>query len=125
MLLAGLFLGSQLVSWAHAVLVPHATCAEHGEVIHLADVRPGIHGLAGHASDGKASVVPADRAESGHEHCSWLLAREPRVVDGLGARNSPAAPLARSATRAPRRVPFPERRPRYLLAPKQSPPIPS
>lgn len=75
-LVAALLLAaSSLAQVAHFLLVPHAFCAEHGELLELGatPAELGHHDApAGH----DASLWPVDAAD-GHDHCQ-LLAREQR-----------------------------------------------
>jgi hypothetical protein len=70
-LVAPLCLIGQFSGIAHNLLVQHATCAEHGELVHTAGLQQ---------TDGVGSAVPADAAvrgsapgeaveEHGHDHC--------------------------------------------------------
>jgi hypothetical protein len=75
LLVALLLTASSLAQVAHFLLVPHAFCAEHGELLELGSESAGLS----HADSGdshEASVV-ADGAEDSHDHCQ-LLARNQR-----------------------------------------------
>jgi hypothetical protein len=116
--LAALFLSAQLASWAHIALVPHASCAEHGELVHGhldATLDAGEH-------DGAPSVVPQAPGGGGHEHCSLALAREPRVPHLHDAHAAFVLVPAPQADDCPEDDGGARTFPLYLLAPKQSPP---
>jgi hypothetical protein len=119
---AGVFLLVQLGGFAHLALVRHATCAEHGELLHTDEV----------ASDQAAAVLAERQAVSRgstplpdgdtHDHC--LLATAPPACAAV-ADDQPAAtslpPVEVSVGFAPE-AGSPLERARYRLAPKNSPP---
>lgn len=119
-LLVGLFCAFSQVSGAlHWVLVEHARCAEHGELIHVGE---GDHGHSdASVAPASASVEAAVADEHGHDHCDFL--RTPRELM--------LAPSAQTALPVPRvigssgDVGWSDSKAliaRYELAPKTSPP---
>jgi hypothetical protein len=115
--LLGLFL--QGSAGGHVLLVEHAKCAEHGEL---------IHGAQGHVNDtatesGNSLRSTSDpESEAAHDHC--LLAADRRdamklvVEPQLTAVRKIEAPVRGEAAD----VTPPENAPRFHVAPKNSPP---
>jgi len=122
---ASLCLLGQFSGVAHNLLVQHATCAEHGEIIHTAGDHTSAVG-AGVDIAAEARVAGSDAAESaedhGHDHC--LAAAHRRGHVGLKAVH--AAVTADSAPKAIVAVEVGARESvscaLYRLAPKNSPP---
>jgi hypothetical protein len=120
--LALLLAAAPLEQIAHFILVPHAVCVEHGDLIELAhDDGHGEHAAAP-LENGAPSPIKADsRPSSSHDHCELLASaqRQATVPNGNGgALLAPAIPLRTSIERSP-----PAALPRILsLAPKTSPP---
>jgi hypothetical protein len=70
-LLALLLCGSSLGETAHLVLVQHAVCTEHGELIELHDGATAAASVAADThEEGTRVAAPADEGE--HEHCQLL-----------------------------------------------------
>ncbi len=71
--LATLFVAAQASSFTHRLLVQHAVCAEHGELVHL----EGGHAaaLAASAVDREVSAAPSPTKDHDHEHCLVTLPR--------------------------------------------------
>lgn len=121
-LLALVFVASQLGSYLHAATEHHARCPEHGELIHVeATAGTGIAAATADAPEGAALRSAADE-EHEHDHCYLCpVSRErPGTVSHTGAiaAMTPAViehalPAAASHTG----------RPRYVIAPKTSPPL--
>ena len=89
--LAGLFLAGQLSSFTHLLLVRHATCPEHGELVHLE--QPTTR-LAPRAVDDAEPYVAlaAEVADHDHDHCLVCSARrEARPAQAVGAALKVAA----------------------------------
>ncbi len=125
--LACLFLLGRLAGDLHLASVRHAICPEHGELVEAGHAAPALL-PAPHRDqplDERArtcEVVPASGSED-HSHCllAQLVRERPLLLDLAPAR----AVLAVSATPhldEPRRVVV-EAIPRFLLAPKHSPPL--
>jgi hypothetical protein len=104
----------------HRLAVAHATCTEHGEIVH---VEGGVLGAAPRpaARDGLRAAPGA--AAHGHDHCALAFATRERVglvpTAGVVAPCEPdpvaAAPAA--MTHCVIRIDL------WLLAPKTSPPV--
>jgi hypothetical protein len=122
-LVALLLSASALGQAAHFLLVPHALCAEHGELLELSE--RGSHGAAAHeqaaGSVKEAHASPPD-AVAAHDHCD-VLARGQREqgLPKAAAALQPAAPFERATFFAAQRV-FSPGLPALALAPKTSPP---
>ena len=120
--LAALFLTGQLVGSFHAMLVRHAPCDEHGELVEL---HPHGGGVAVTVEVDDRAALGADShtdAEHAHEHCTLAPRRREEVISS-GRLDAPARlPVLASFT--------PRRQGRVLLvqqalfrlAPKNSPP---
>lgn len=121
-LLALLFLSTQLLGAAHMLVVAHAVCPAHGELIH-GDAGAGA---VAHAADHEAPPgYHSARGESGHahEHCLFCALRREQP----GLHGAPLALVVASAQALPG-VPQLHVQPAaaaiLLLAPKTSPPVP-
>jgi hypothetical protein len=118
---AAVVLLCQAAAWVHAAAIPHVTCVEHGESVHL----------RAHPSMTKAAVSPGD-AGAGPALTAATSELDAHAHDHCGLRGqrttSAAAPAhdASVASFAPTPLPaVPDGRPvlRLLrLAPKTSPP---
>jgi hypothetical protein len=122
MLVALLLVGSSLGQIAHFLLVPHAICTEHGELLEVSE--QAAHDGATRAEDVEGSRAASPEMAAEHEHCQ-LLARAPRELalprsPSLGLLPAPssqrAALIRPLATHAPASQ-------RLLDAPKTSPPV--
>jgi hypothetical protein len=117
---AYLCLATQLVGLLHVLLVRHATCPDHGEIVH------GAAPVAAHASvlaELAIAPAPADTADDEDEHCLFVATRR-RENAGLAPAAQPVARIEASAAtslRAPPRllIVAPTL---YRIAPKTSPP---
>lgn len=111
----------QLSSFAHALFVPHASCAEHGEVIHAPQgpANPGATAGSPELAFAAAPVVDADHA---HEHCLFAsVCRDhptlsPRLCDKLDR------PVSSPSRVQPRDIEPACAVALFRLAPKSSPP---
>jgi hypothetical protein len=113
-----------IVAQAHMLLVQHATCAEHGELVHLDGVNGDSVGTDATASSDLTTVSSAsleDAKPHGHDHCAAASARRIQAPVDRPQLNLPAAA---SATAAPFDLDAPSGAPvaLYRLAPKNSPP---
>lgn len=122
MLLALLALGGQLLGTAHLLLMPHAVCAEHGELIHLHD-GVAAEDAAHHESPVTTQLSVPEAAEAdAHEHCLASALRR----DQLALYEAPSTLILVSASQAVARVERSVHAPKsvaiLLLAPKSSPP---
>ena len=121
-LVALLLSASSLAQVAHFWLIPHAICAEHGELVELQAGEQAHAEPQGAAHDARAST-PDEGADPGHDHCQ-LLARNQRE-HALPVAGQLELPPATSAPAQYRFVPSRDVAPgRALLslAPKTSPP---
>ena len=110
----------QTSTLVHRTLVQHATCAEHGESVHVsAPARP-LPALAATAAaqPGLTGTV-ADEADQ-HEHCAAADSRAaaPRLAPDRAFEAVPAQTFALLSTEAGLRPSVAS----YLIAPKTSPP---
>jgi hypothetical protein len=114
---------AQLAGVAHLLLVRHATCAEHGEIVHL----DATHGDAGEdAPTGHAALRAADGLGEAHEHDHCVVASGRRAVAGKHDETrgvQPPDPPSLHPQRVDRSVSTPSALAVYLVAPKCSPPI--
>lgn len=101
-----------LAAW-HELTTTHAVCAEHGEVLDVAQ------GGEGELEDGPR-LVELDFDE--HDPCAFAPLAQPAGGAG-GAPRLQAGPQLVRCEVARTEPPRPEAFPRYLLAPKHSPPI--
>ena len=109
----------------HHLLVRHATCAEHGELIHTADQSPHKSTLRAQvgAKTAEQRVLPeGDSASHEHEHCG-VLSRHARCQTSAnrGIAHEPAFWMAASSLG--QALPSWQPIDLVLLAPKTSPPV--
>jgi hypothetical protein len=121
---AVLLAASSLGQSAHFLLVPHAICAEHGELLELTERDSHAADEADHATAGPDETrASAPGALVDHEHCQVLLRgqREQSLPEASAVAVLPAASAEKAVVlAAPGRI-APE--PSVLsLAPKTSPP---
>jgi hypothetical protein len=120
-----LLLASPLSESLHTVFVPHAICAEHGEVVHVQAAHEAFNGPR--ATDSAPSLGTDGVApEAGHEHCPVVAASSRRTAQRGNAEALllPAA-IANDEARIDRVVRPSTSIGLVLLAPKTSPPIPA
>lgn len=111
---AAVVLLCQAAAWVHAAAIPHVTCLEHGESVHLAT--PGQQTAADEGVT--VAAAPTEDAAHAHEHCNLPGHRTTRtptpalaeVAATFVVATAPVAPPARQAVCILR------------LAPKTSPP---
>ncbi|MBN1204813.1 MAG: hypothetical protein JXB05_07810 [Myxococcaceae bacterium] len=117
-----------LGSAAHYALVQHATCLEHGELIHVSEAEAEAHAQPPRLADSFADVritrtsqaaTPAHGAEA---HCSHTLLRREGLMPAAWYLIS-AEPEAQSSPVLPLEQLHPEPVARLRLAPKSSPPL--
>jgi len=115
--LALVFFGGPLSSVVHQVLVRHAVCSLHGELIHDDGAAPERR-----AGADTAFEVAGASARHGHDHCQVLSLRPQGigVAPAAAAASVPAGPGASDNPATAVRLPHPV--PLLLLAPKSSPP---
>jgi hypothetical protein len=112
---------SSLSQIAHFVLVPHAICADHGELIEVSEgARHAAHGAD--AASVETRATPASDESSGHDHCELLASQQrqlalpaisPTAVVPVGAGTLIALDGGKTGRQA---------LPALVLAPKTSPP---
>jgi hypothetical protein len=132
-LLALVFVAGQLASHLHAVSERHARCPEHGELVHV-DALPlaaATGPMAATGRDSAADTSPGDvdalrkdaSAADGHEHDHCYLCPVSRerlgTVPNAGAI---AAAMPAVVAHSMPAVVAQSGRPRYVIAPKTSPP---
>ena len=106
-------------SGGHMLLVEHAKCAEHGELIHRAHG----HGFDTATEPGRALRSTSDpESEASHDHCLLAAERRDALKPVAGAWVAIVLTID-----APDRFPvvdsaLPENAPRFRVAPKNSPP---
>lgn len=116
-----LLAASSLSQVAHFMLVRHAFCAEHGELLELS---PAAQAETSHASDDdrQARATGSETGEE-HDHCQLLARgqREQLAVLPTSVTLAPATVSAPVAIAAAAASGF-DQLERWLLAPKTSPP---
>lgn len=123
-LVATFCLLGQLSTLAHNILVRHATCAEHGELVHQSTAPGATKAISAARRDVAVRASAADDQAEGHGHEHCLVLAHGRGHVGLDGASAPAtveppeyqavAPVAAPARAASHTV--------YRLAPKTSPP---
>ncbi len=112
-------LAAQSAGTLHVLFVPHARCAEHGELV---DVPRGDLSLSASFSHEVALSAALPSEAHGHEHCAVAILQRQRLTGPI-LRIAPVTTIAVAAkTRAPIAVVLPSAR-RLRLAPKHSPPL--
>ncbi|MBW1757518.1 MAG: hypothetical protein JRJ80_15265 [Deltaproteobacteria bacterium] len=108
-------------SSGHMVLVEHARCAEHGELVHADDAHH--HVARGHAHAESAAVhgAPDEGSDETHDHCALSVDRRDAIVSICAPKVSTYA-LAVPHAFAPSDAPLATRTARFRIAPKNSPP---
>lgn len=106
----------QVSTMAHRALVQHATCAEHGESVHVVAAPMVAAPASGEAA---LQVALADEGDQ-HEHCAAgdSRASAPRLVPDPASEQVCSRTFTLLATEAGLRAAVPP----YLIAPKTSPP---
>jgi hypothetical protein len=123
-LVALVFVASQLGSYLHAATEHHARCPEHGELIHV-DAPAGAT-VAVEAADASAAEGAALRSagDEGHEHDHCYLC--PVSRERLGTISHADAIAAATPVVIAHALPAAAMhvgQPRYVIAPKTSPPL--
>jgi hypothetical protein len=113
-----------ILAQAHMLLVRHARCAEHGELVHLDGADGDSIGTGATASSDVTTVSsssPEEAKSHGHDHCAAASARKTQAPVNCPQLTLPAAS---SSAAAPLDPDAPSSAPvaLYLLAPKNSPP---
>lgn len=116
--MAAFVLLCQAAAWVHAAAIPHVTCVEHGERVHLDAQGEAPTQPRGDAGVTVLAETAGEATAHAHEHCNLQGHRTantspPALTDIVAAVLVPAA----LATAAP-----PPAVSLLLLAPKTSPP---
>jgi hypothetical protein len=116
---AYLCLAAHLAGLVHVLVVRHATCPSHGELVHGSAPRPSA---TPPAIDQVVRAV-APESEEQDEHCLFVATRRREMAGLVPARTITiqAAPVVR--TEPPAAVPALTARTPLRVAPKTSPPI--
>jgi hypothetical protein len=118
--LALLFLVTQLSSFTHLLLVRHATCLAHGELIDL----DASEVARAPAAEGQAWVaVPATFADHGDQHCAVSTSRREKLGLSPAVRPVLSSSGVPPSMAAPEAAPFVKSVALLRLAPKSSPPV--
>jgi hypothetical protein len=122
-LLAALCVLGPILAQAHLVLVQHARCAEHGELLHLGATAPSESAVSSDSATGSGVSAPrTDPSESHeHDHCVIASGRKTQAPAGSTAPLLSLSPPVRTVSPnvAGQLAPL---LPLYILAPKNSPP---
>ena len=127
-LLSALYLLALFASPLHLLLVEHERCSQHGEFVHSSEHTAAHQGLGSVAlqqstPDLQPPVLVASAAHGDHDHCSSCAAApeavtlvQPSTVDDAHGGDGEGSDPVHVAALMPTHT-------RYLLAPKQSPPV--
>lgn len=107
----------EITAGAHESAVPHARCAEHGQLLHVA--RSGE--LPGRADFGPARATGSGRVE-GHEHCSLAAVADQAARSSVGPLSSQVVAVVLPAVRITALAVHASTDGLLRLAPKTSPP---
>jgi hypothetical protein len=122
-LVALVFVASQLGSYLHAATEHHARCPEHGELIHV-DAAGGDVVEIGDAADATEGAALRSAATGDHEHDHCYLCPVSRERPGtLSHAGAIAAVTPAVIEHALPAAAAHVGQPRYLIAPKTSPPL--
>lgn len=131
-LLALVFVVSQVGSYLHAATEHHARCPEHGELVHIDLGAPLAAAAAAETDratrpddpDGGDALRDGAAAGEGHEHEHCYLCPVSRERLGTISNTDTILAAAPAAVASPLpAVVVHGDRPRYVLAPKTSPPL--
>jgi hypothetical protein len=120
-----LSVGGQVAGVADLLLVRHAVCAEHGELIHVAAAqdagspRDGVK--VGAASAGYHEAEPRE-VNDGHDHCGVSALRRERITLAKARAELLGASITCIEAALVARMAAPASFDLLLLAPKSSPP---
>jgi hypothetical protein len=122
-LVALLLTASSLSQVAHFLLVPHAICAEHGELLELTESPARVIAARAHDGDTETQAKAAGTEAAEHDHCQ-IFARSQRQQVWPPAPAVAVAPAVASARSGcvPTDATGNAVLPRLLVAPKTSPP---
>jgi hypothetical protein len=116
---AYLCLLGQVVGLAHVLLVRHATCPSHGELVHGGPPPAEVAPLA----DDTSVRSTAPESEELDEHCLFLATRRREMAGLVPARTISIQPAGMVRLESPPAIPVLTTRALFLVAPKTSPPI--
>jgi len=119
----GLLQLAQLASLAHEASGPHLVCSEHGEAVHAPVSSGPSLALAAPPPSVVAYVAETMPRLHGHEHCPLAGVTHDTRAAGDGRLRLPDLPPPGPALALERLGPGLASVQRYLLAPKQSPPV--
>jgi hypothetical protein len=126
-LVALVLTASSLGQIAHFLLVPHAICAEHGELVELhgAAVAAADHHEASQPSDARRAQVSAPDAVESHDHCQLMARGQRELALPLASswEPTPPAPSPRIAACDSSAVAALGQPAPLSAAPKTSPPV--
>jgi hypothetical protein len=116
-MLAAFVLLCQAAAWVHAAAIPHVTCVEHGESVHL-DAQGEASAPRGDAGATVLAEAADEATAHAHEHCNLQGHRTsstppPVLADVVATAIVPAAPTTAAPLPAVSLL---------RLAPKTSPP---
>jgi hypothetical protein len=124
--LTGLYVFALVGSFVHRVVVEHVPCADHGELVHVADAGSDSGGHGDDAGDAGGTGDTGDTGDAAHDHDHCVLAALghaaacPSRAPAFAAR--PWPPTVIPTTVAPVVTVMWADVARYRLAPKGSPP---
>lgn len=133
-LLALVFVAGQLGSYLHAATEHHARCPEHGELVHVdalplaatgPKATPATTATTPEARSGDADALrngPAAGDGHEHEHC-YLCPVSRERLGTMPSADAIAAVMPAMVAHSLPAVVAPSGRPRYVIAPKTSPPL--
>jgi hypothetical protein len=130
-LLALVFVAGQLGSYLHAATEHHARCPEHGELVHVDALPLAATGPMATPPTGPEAVPDdADALRSGaaaadgheHDHC-YLCPVSRERLGTMPSADAIAAVMPAVVAHSLPAVVAPSGRPRYIIAPKTSPPL--
>ena len=113
--------GGSVAQAAHFLLIPHAICAEHGELVEVDNQAQSHH--EAHAASPSVAVSEHGAADAGHDHCE-VLARSERELSlpPVASVEVPAEPRSLEVAPAPSEPSARAALPQLDVAPKTSPP---
>ena len=127
--IALLLVAVQSAGMGHLLLARHVVCPEHGELVH-ADAAGAVHahgGVAAAAAPARGRAISTGHgdasAEHADEHCAVLGSRREHAIVPAAYQALSAASEGTAVETPAAANPQYEARPRYDVAPKQSPPV--
>jgi len=108
-------------SGGHMLLVEHARCAEHGELVHNGEAHDHVASEHGRADSATVHGTPDAGADEAHEHCSASADRRDALVSIVEAQVSARVSEAPHGCTLPNAFVVADTA-RFRVAPKNSPP---